>query len=222
MNQESTYTRIERSLFKDKEQAARTLSPRELEIKTRLMLCVSRLMDDPMTEDAELVNFLQHGCAGQAAPVSKSQAYRDMAMVRRLVGNIQLAAKSWYRYMIVEGAKKAYEVAINNNDAKGAAAALDKLGKYTRCDKEDDRFDFSQMVPPSFEPTDDVTLLEGLEPVDDLEEKRKKLRSYFKGEAEEAQVMNHEELKTKNDGSTENEEVLQPDATPADGHLGAR
>lgn len=200
MNQESTYTRIERSLFKDKEQAARTLSPRELEIKTRLMLCVSRLMDDPMTEDAELVNFLLHGCAGQAGPVSKSQAYRDLAMVRRLVGNIQLAAKSWYRYMIVEGAKKAYEVAINNNDAKGAAAALDKLGKYTRCDKEDDTFDYSQMVPPSFEPTDDVTLLDGLEPVDNLEEKRKMLRQYFKGEAEEAQIMKNEEpLEMKND-----------------------
>ena len=227
MNPETTYTRIERSLFKDKEEAARTLSPRELEIKTRMMLCVSRLMDNPMLEDAELVNFLLHGCAGQAAPVSKSQAYRDLAMIRRLVGNIQLAAKSWYRYMIVEGAKKAYEVAIANNDAKGAAAALDKLGKYTRCDKEDDQFDYSKMIPPSFEPTDDVTLLDGLEPVDNLEEKRRQLRTYFKGEAEEASIIENEELKMKNDdddGDTtgQYEEVLQPDATPADGHLGAR
>lgn len=225
MNQESTYTRIERSLFKDKADAARILSPRELEIKTRMMLCVSRLMDNPMLEDAELVNFLLHGCAGQAAPVSKSQAYRDLAMIRRLVGNIQLAAKSWYRYMIVEGAKKAYEVAIANNDAKGAAAALDKLGKYTRCDKEDDQFDYSQMIPPSFEPSDDVTLLDGLEPVDNLEEKRRQLRTYFKGEAEEATVVENEKLKMKNDdGDTAEspEEILQPDATPADGRLGAR
>ena len=227
MNQESTYTRIERSLFKDKAEAARTLSPRELEIKTRMMLCVSKLMDNPMLEDAELVNFLLHGCAGQAAPVSKSQAYRDLAMIRRLVGNIQLAAKSWYRYMIVEGAKKAYEVAIANNDAKGAAAALDKLGKYTRCDKEDDQFDYSKMIPPSFEPSDDVTLLDGLEPVDNLEEKRRQLRTYFKGEAEEASIIENEELKMKNDdddGDTtgQYEEVLQPDAAAADGRLGAR
>ena len=215
MNPENTYTRIERSLFKDKADAARTLSPRELEIKTRMMLCVSRLMDNPMLEDAELVNFL------------KSQAYRDLAMIRRLVGNIQLAAKSWYRYMIVEGAKKAYEVAIANNDAKGAAAALDKLGKYTRCDKEDDQFDYSKMIPPSFEPTDDVTLLDGLEPVDNLEEKRRQLRTYFKGEAEDAAIIENEKLKMKNeddDGDTAEspEEILQPDATPADGHLGAR
>ena len=195
MNPDTTYTRIERSLFKDKADAARTLSPRELEIKTRMMLCVSRLMDNPMLEDAELVNFLLHGCAGQAEPVGKSQAYRDLAMIRRLVGNIQLAAKSWYRYMIVEGAKRAYEVAIANNDAKGAAAALDKIGKYTRCDKEDDTFDYSKMLPPNFEPTDD-----------------------------DAAIIDNGQLTMDNDGNTENhpEEVLQPDATPADGRLGAR
>lgn len=193
MKEDTTYDRIERSLFKDKEEAARTLSVREQEIKRRMMLCVSKKMDDPLVEDTELVNFLIHGCAGQADPVSKSQAYRDIAMMNRLVGNIQLAAKSWYRYMIVEGAKKAYAVAINNNDAKGAAAALDKIGKYTRCDKEDDAFDYSQMIPPSFEPSDDITLVEGLEAIDNVEEKRRQLRAYFKGQAEEATVMKNEE-----------------------------
>lgn len=193
MKEETTYDRIERSLFKDKEEAERTLSAREMEIKRRMMLCVSQKMDDPLIEDTEMVKFLTTGCGGLAAPVSKSQAYRDIAMMNRLVGNIQLAAKSWYRYMIVEGAKKAYNIAIENNDAKGAAAALDKIGKYTRCDKEDDAFDYSQLVPPSFEPSDDVTLLEGIEPIDNIEEKRRQLRSYFKGKAEEAQIM-------KNDG----------------------
>lgn len=193
MKEDTTYDRIERSLFKDQEEAARTLSARELEIKRRMMLCVSKKMDEPLVEDAEMVNFLMAGCAGQAERVSKSQAYRDIAMMNRLVGNIQLAAKSWYRYMIVEGAKKAYDVAINNNDAKGAAACLDKIGKYTRCDKEDDAFDYSQMIPPSFEPSDDVTLVDGLEPVDNVEEKRRQLRAYFKGQAEDAKIMKNEE-----------------------------
>lgn len=66
-------------------------------------------------------------------------------------------------------------------DAKGAAAALDKIGKYTRSDKEDEKFDYSQLVPPSFEPSDDVTLLEGLEPIEDLEGTRSEMRSRFKG-----------------------------------------
>ena len=179
-NKDTTYDRIERSLYKDKEEATTMLTPSEFEIRQRMMLCVSMKMDSPLIEDKKLVDFLMHGCGGNATPVSQSQAYRDVAMVNRLAGNIQLAAKSWYRYMIVEGGKRAFQLAIDNNDAKGAAAALDKIGKYTRADKEDDSFDYSQLVPPSFEPTDDVTTLEGIEPIDNLEQRRSDFRSQFK------------------------------------------
>ena len=178
---DSTYDRIEHALFKDREEASSILSQREMEIKKRMMLCVSKKMEDPLIQDTELVNFLMNGCGGNADAVSQSQAYRDIGMINRLVGNIQLAAKAWYRYMIVEGGKKAFNMAIDKEDAKGAAAALDKIGKYTRSDKEDEKFDYSQLVPPSFEPSDDVTLLEGLEPIEDLEGTRSKMRSRFKG-----------------------------------------
>ena len=151
---DSTYDRIERALFKDREEASSILSQREMEI---------------------------NGCGGNTDAVSQSQAYRDIGMINRLVGNIQLAAKAWYRYMIVEGGKKAFNMAIDKEDAKGAAAALDKIGKYTRSDKEDEKFDYSQLIPPSFEPSDDVTLLEGLEPIEDLEGTRSEMRSRFKG-----------------------------------------
>lgn len=176
-----TYDRIERALFKDREEASSILSQREMEIKKRMMLCVSKKMEDPLIQDSELVNFLMNGCGGNADAVSQSQAYRDIGMINRLVGNIQLAAKAWYRYMIVEGGKKAFNMAIDKEDAKEAAAALDKIGKYTRSDKEDEKFDYSQLVPPSFEPSDDVTLLEGLEPIEDLEGTRSEMRSRFKG-----------------------------------------
>ena len=137
-----TYERIERALYKDHDESALILTSREMEIKARMMLCVSKRMESPLIEDSELVNFLMHGCGGQAEPVSKSQAY--------------------------------------SGDAKGAAAALDKIGKYTRSDKEDDALDYSQLIPPSFEPSDDVTLLEGLEPIDNLEQERQDFRSQFK------------------------------------------
>ena len=176
-----TYDRIERALFKDREEASSILSQREMEIKKRMMLCVSKKMEDPLIQDTELVHFLMNGCGGNADAVSQSQAFRDIGMINRLVGNIQLAAKAWYRYMIVEGGKKAFSMAIDKEDAKGAAAALDKIGKYTRSDKEDEKFDYSQLVPPSFEPSDDVTLLEGLEPIEDLEGTRSEMRSRFKG-----------------------------------------
>lgn len=206
MERTDTYTKIEMALFKGKPEAMQMLTPREMEIKNRMMLCVTKLMDDPFTEDAEIVNFLVHGCAGQADPVSQTQAYRDIGMVKRLVGNVQLAAKSWYRHLIIEGAKKAYEIAIDKGDAKGAAAALDKIGKYTRCDKDDDKFDFSRMTPPSFEPSDDITLIEGLTKIDNLEEKRRMLRRLAKGLPENApEDAVYEELEAEGgkDGSGE-------------------
>lgn len=194
---DTTYDRIERALYKDHDEASMLLSAREQEIKKRMMLCVAKKMDSPLIEDTELVNFLMHGCGGNADPVSQSQAYRDIGMINRLVGNIQLAAKSWYRYMIVEGAKKGYQLAIDNNDAKGAAANLDKIGKYTMADKEDNRFDYDKMIPPSFEPSDDITLVEGIEPIDNLEARRQELRqlahSMAKGKAVDAEIIEEED-----------------------------
>ena len=83
--------------------------------------------------------------------------------------------------MIVEGAKAVYDMAMTNKDAKGAAAALDKLGKYTRCDKDDETMDWSEMLPPIFEPSDDITLIEGLDVMDgkDIEKERRRLRELF-------------------------------------------
>lgn len=193
---ETTYDRIERALYKDPDDST-YLTAREQEIKKRMMLCVAKKMDSPLIEDADIVSYLMHGCGGNATPVSQSQAYRDVAMMNRLAGNIRLAAKSWYRYMIVEGAKKAYQLAIDNGDAKGAAANLDKIGKYTMADKEDNRFDYDKMIPPSFEPSDDVTLLEGIQPIENLEERRRELRRLARnlamGKAEEAEIVTGEE-----------------------------
>ena len=83
--------------------------------------------------------------------------------------------------MIVEGAKEGYEVAKSQKDSKGMAANLDKIGKYTRADKDDDAFDWEQMFPPSFEPSDDITLLDGIQPIENLEDERKNFRALFKG-----------------------------------------
>ena len=82
--------------------------------------------------------------------------------------------------MIIEGAKKAFDIAKTNKDAKGMAAALDKIGKYTMADKPDNDFDWSQMVPIDMKPAADADLLENVEPIENVDERRKKLRELFK------------------------------------------
>jgi hypothetical protein len=103
-----------------------------------------------------------------------------MAEVKKRTGNIQKAAKNVYRYMIIEGANKASDIAKKANEANGMAAALDKIGKYTMADKPDNDFDWSQIIPPDFEPSADPDILENIEPIDNVDERRKELRALFK------------------------------------------
>lgn len=175
----NVYEKIQQHLYEDTETALQYLTPTEIEIKKRVMVCVAKIMDEPMIQDKDMVKFLMNGCGGKTEQVGQSQAYRDIAAIRKILGNIQLASKSWYRYIIIEGAKEGFDIARVERDAKGMASCLDKIGKYTRADREDDPFDFSQLIPPSFEPTNDVTVMEGFEKIDNLEEERKKFRELF-------------------------------------------
>ena len=172
--------KVEQALFLPEKEAAAVLTPVQLERRRRLMLCVSKKFDEPMITDKLLVDYLTGGCDGTCKPVTLSTAYRDVAAATQMVGNIRLASKAWYRYMIVEAAKEAYSIAKTKEDGKAMAAAIDKIGKYTRADKEDDAFDFSRLIPPSFEPSDDVTLLGEVEKIPNLEERRKHLRKLFR------------------------------------------
>ncbi|MDR1370814.1 MAG: hypothetical protein LBJ72_11925 [Dysgonamonadaceae bacterium] len=186
----TTFQKIEMCLFDSRSEASAKLTAKELEIKERWMLCVAKKMENPLIQDIELAEFLTSGGEKDKEkislfnPVSKATAYRDLASISRLVGNIQLAAKNWYRYMIIEGAKKAYKLAEEEKDVNAMNGALDKIGKYTRSDKDDEMYDWTQMLPPVFEPSDDITLLgDEFEPVpsDELEQRRKELRNLFKG-----------------------------------------
>lgn len=182
------FKKIESALYLPDSEASQLLTPAENERRKRWMYCVSQKMDDPLISDKSLIGVLTTGMTGQFSPVATSTAYRDLAAVSKLAGSIQLAAKNWYRYMIVEGAKKAYEIAMNANDGKGMAAALDKIGKYTMADKPDNEFDWDKMLPPVLEPSNDVTLLENIEPIENLEERRKELRSLFKSQMKESAI----------------------------------
>ena len=177
---EELFKKIEETLYLKDSEAFEKLTPYENERRKRWMYCINQKMEDPLISDKILVDSLEVGFTGLFSPVSKSTAYRDLAAVQKIIGNIQLAAKNWYRYMIIEGAKKAFDMAYNNKDAKGMAAALDKIGKYTMSDKPDNDFDWSQMIPLEIEPSADPDLLETIEPIGDIDARRRELRALFK------------------------------------------
>lgn len=182
-------------LFSDKEKVIESLTPAELETKARWMYVMTQRLDNPMISNKKLVELLQSGILGSWTGVSQSTAYADIAAVTEMLGNVKAASKAWIRYTIIEGCKKAYEIAELKNDPIGMATALDKMGKYSRADKDDDAIDFTQMLPPVFEPTDDVTVLPGIEPLPDIEERRSRLRALHKGNLREyAEVVEPEEI----------------------------
>ncbi len=65
----------------------------------------------------------------------------------------------------------------DDEDKYNVIYALDKLGKYWKLDKDDaDHVDFSKIIPPSFEPSDDITLVKGVVKIENIDEYRKCLR----------------------------------------------
>ena len=196
---ERSLKKIAYNLFKSPDEL-KDFSEFQLERKNRTMLCVSKKLDNPMISDKELVDFLVGGCGGVCKSVSLSTAYRDISAITKISGNVSLASKNWFRYMIVEGAKMAFEIARTQKDAKGMAAALDKIGKYTMADKEDNENDFENITPPSFEPTDNVAVLgDNFQqiPSNELEEERKKFRKLFGSKMKNNETI--EEAKIVND-----------------------
>lgn len=178
---DDAFKKIESALYLPDHQASELLTPNENERRKRWAYCISRKMDDPLMPDRTLVAELEAGLSAAYFPVSKTTAYRDLAAVQKIIGNIQLSAKNWYRHMIIEGAKEAFGIAKTNDDAKGMASALDKIGKYTMADKPDNDFDWHQMIPLDIEPSADPTLLENIEQIDNLEQRRRDLRKLWKG-----------------------------------------
>lgn len=180
--EDTLFEKLSVALFKDATEAEHYLSVKEMEVRKRWMAAFSKWYDAPHTSTKDIVTFLSNGCGGITEPVSYQQAYKDIVYVQRLLGNIQQASKAWSRYMVIEMARQAYIKAEAKGDAKSMALAANTIGKYTRLDKEEkEPMDWERMIPPSFEPSDDVTLVEGVKPVENIEAYRKKMRSLFKG-----------------------------------------
>lgn len=178
---EDTFKKIESVLYLPDYEAAQQLTAFENERRKRWVYCISQKMEDPLKPDKTLVDELAAGFSGIFSPVAKTTAYRDLAAVHKIMGNIQLGAKNWYRYMIIEGAKDAYAIAKAAKDGKAMAAALDKIGKYTMADKPDNDFDWEQMIPLDIEPSADPSLLENVQQIPNLEQRRRELRALWKG-----------------------------------------
>jgi hypothetical protein len=115
---------------------------------------------------------------------SKKTAYEDLGIVEVLLGNIKNPTKDWIRYKVNSMIDEAYKLAEKQEDPKAMALAADKMGKYNMLDKPDaEPLPFDEIVPQSFDPTDDPTPL-GLKKDPQIREKRKRMLEKYASEIE--------------------------------------
>jgi len=162
------------TLYKKPDEVDITFTPGELEIKKMYEDVFAKWLDDPLIQDKDMLFYLENDHHR-----SRSQAYRDIVNIKSVLGNVKNATKEWHRFTVIETLKDAIKRAKAKKDYYGMIMAADKLGKYTKLDKEEaEEIPWHEIIPPEFEPTDDVTVL-GLEKIPNLSERRKKLERKY-------------------------------------------
>lgn len=172
----SFFERIQLYLFDDDTNIPEwhAFTEKELEIKNRYSAIFSFWLDKPTVSDRKLTTYITTELG-----VGKSQAWRDIQQVKILLGNVRNATKQWQRFKVIAMLDKAYEIAEAKKDAKSIILAASTLGKFTQLDKEDLQvIPYDEIVPQNWEITDDVSVL-GLVPIEDLEQKQRKMREKY-------------------------------------------
>lgn len=135
----------------------------------------------PMKPEIEVRDFIMHnGC------VSVTQAYEDIQIIKVLLGDIQNAGKEWHRHRVIYMLEQGYQMAVDKQDARGMVLAADKLGKYTRLDKEDAlELPWGEIIPLPIEPTTDPLVL-GIKPIKNVQGVIAKMLEKYGAEIDES------------------------------------
>ena len=153
------------------------LTPTEEEIKKRYLSGYASWLEDPNKKDIQIVNLLI-----EAFGISRSQAFLDVSAIKSILGNIKNAGKEWYRHIVIQNLLDVIEKAKEKGKLEIVVSATDRLGKYTKCDQADeDQLPWEDIIPPEFEPTNDIKVLDEKMYDPNIEEKRRQLREKYSG-----------------------------------------
>lgn len=173
----TTFEKIEINLFKPISEQKITLSTKEEEIRKRYQLTFVYWNENPELSDKKIIAYMM-----QEFNIEKSQAYRDLPNIKYLLGNVRNASKEWHRHTVIEMCKEIYEKARAKKNWIAMAMVVDKIGKYTMLDKDDqERLPWNEIVPPEFEASSDINILNPKLFSPDIEERRRKLRAKYNG-----------------------------------------
>lgn len=123
-------------------------------------------LEHPTHHDRAIVAELR-----QRHNISTTQAYDDVRLVKLCIGNVNQVTKDYLRWKFIACCDEAIELARTKEDASAYAKVLSAMVKGLGLDKEEMlRADYSQIVPQTFEITDNPEVL-GMKRIPNLESK---------------------------------------------------
>lgn len=194
MTKITTLEKIQKVLFADiddirekNETGQITLSPAEERKLVQYRAAFTYWLEKPELSDKKISEFLQ-----SSFNISPAPAYEIVFALKTILGNVRNASKEWQRYTVIEMAKKSFALAETKEDYKAMALAASVIGKFTKLDKnENEEIPYEQIIPPSFEPSSEISILDPKLKIENLTEKRRKLREKYKGnyEIQDAEII---------------------------------
>lgn len=127
--------------------------------------------------DDQMVQFIQM-CNPD---LSYIEAVRDLSNIKLVIGNLPRARKELIRYQVTEMHKKAYQKALENGNELAMTAAANNISKANTLDKDEIEIPWDQIIPPAFEPSNDIEVIGG-KPVKDLDARIAKLKEKYMDE----------------------------------------
>lgn len=151
----SAVEKFKHVLYDDTDGLKDRFTEKEIKQLLRIRFAHSKLLENPLIVKKTLVDLIV-----AMDSVSTAQGYYDVELAETMLGDIKNASRQYMLFVVTEGAKKAYEIAEKNKDAKAMAAAMNIIAKYHRLDQpESEELPFDKIVPPSFIITSDIKVI---------------------------------------------------------------
>lgn len=179
MPRDNTLELITDALFDNEKKTQ--LSVTDTAILERIRDVYTFWLEKPTLTDTNIRDYLMVNFS-----LSKSQAYRDIAILKTVLGNVPTASKEFHRYKVNHILDEAHAAAIAGNDHK--AKALTKVAEiyaYNNRTNEDDgdKLPFGDIVPKDLSFTLDPEAA-GVRAVPGIREKSDRLFKKYNEEIE--------------------------------------
>lgn len=116
----------------------------------RLRAAYAYWLDHPRDSQSQMIYWL---CQNHA--VAKSQAYKDLAMLRQMMGRLQQLSKDFARWRFDQMIDQSFDLAVEKEDPKAMTAAASSFAKFHKLDQEDEKgLDLDAMMPQSMSLTE--------------------------------------------------------------------